>query len=147
MASSINRVFILGNLGADPEISHLPNGQPVTKFRVATNESWIGQDGSRVTHTDWHRIVVYGKQAEACHQYLRKGRTVFVEGRLRNRSWEDKDGQRRFVTEIVAQNVQFMGGGAFRETTANGAVPAETGPASATSLEDVPPTVDDDVPF
>jgi len=121
MASSLNRVFILGNLGQDPEMRYTQNQTPVCTLNIATTDYRTGADGSRQDVTEWHRVVVWSKQAENCAKYLAKGRSVFVEGRLQTRSWEDKaTGQKRFMTEIVAQNVQFLGGGAQgRDTGAN----------------------------
>ena len=147
MAASVNKVFILGNLGADPEMSHSQAGQAVTRFRVATNETWTAQDGSRMTRTEWHRVVVFGKLAETCHQYLRKGRIVFVEGKIRTRRWEDREGQVRFVTEIVAQNVQFVGGPQMREEGIPPEVETPEAVDSPSTETDTPPLEDEDVPF
>lgn len=108
--SSLNKVLILGNLGSDPELKMLPSGQAVAQFNVATNDVWVDKGGQRQERTEWHRIVVWGRQAEQCAQYLKKGRTVFIEGRLQTRQWDDKTGQKRYTTEIVANNVQFIGG-------------------------------------
>lgn len=113
MASSVNRVFILGNLGQDPEMRYTQNQTPVCTLNIATTDYRQGADGQKQEVTEWHRVVVWSKQAENCAKYLAKGRSVFIEGRLQTRSWEDKtSGQKRFMTEIVAQNVQFLGGGA-----------------------------------
>lgn len=109
MAGSLNRVMIIGNLGQDPELRYTPNQTPVATFSVATTEYRSGADGQRQEVTEWHRVVVWSKVAENCAKYLAKGRTVFVEGRLQTRSWDDKQsGQKRYATEIVAQNVQFL---------------------------------------
>ena len=109
--SGINKVILIGRLGADPELRYTPGGQGVANFNLATSESW-SKEGQKQERTEWHRIVAWGKLAELCSQYLAKGRQVFVEGRLQTRSWEDKEGQKRYTTEIVAQNVQFLGAGA-----------------------------------
>jgi single-strand DNA-binding protein len=109
--ASVNKVIVLGNLGRDPELRHTPAGKAVCTLRVATNESWTDQSGERQERTEWHQIVVWGRSAENCNQYLRKGRSVFVEGRLQTRKWQDKEGQDRWTTEIVADRVQFVGGG------------------------------------
>lgn len=109
--ASFNRVTILGNLGQDPELRYTQNQTPVCTLSVATTDYRTGADGQRQEQTEWHRVVVWSKQAENCAKYLAKGRSVLVEGRLQTRSWEDKQGQKRYVTEIVAQNVQFVGGG------------------------------------
>ena len=115
MAGSLNRVMIIGNLGQDPELRYTSNQTPVATFSVATTEYRTGQDGQRQETTDWHRVVVWSKQAENCAKYLAKGRTVFVEGRLQTRSWDDKQtGQKKFQTEIVAQNIQFLSPAAGR---------------------------------
>lgn len=109
--SSLNRVIILGNLGADPELRHTQSGQAVCTLSVATTDRRKDAQGNVQEFTEWHRIVVWGNNAENCSKYLAKGRSVCVEGRLTTRSWEDKDGAKKYVTEIVAQNVQFLGGG------------------------------------
>ena len=108
MAASVNKVILVGRLGADPEIRYTPNGQAVATLRLATNE-WSGSGESREERTEWHRVVVWGKLAERCSEYLKKGRQVYAEGRLRTRSWEDRDGNKRYTTEIVANTVQFLG--------------------------------------
>jgi len=107
--ASVNRVILIGNLGRDPELRFTAGGQPVASFTVATNERWNDRDGKVQERTEWHRIVVWGKQAETCANYLQKGRSVYIEGRLQTREWEDKEGQKRQTTEIVAQTVQFLG--------------------------------------
>jgi len=111
MAGGINKVILIGNLGNDPEMRHTPNGAGVCEFRLATNEAWTDKQGQRQERTEWHRVVVWGKKAEVCSKYLSKGRQVYVEGRLRTRSWEDKEGNKRYTTEVVANDVQFLGGG------------------------------------
>ena len=111
MASGVNKVILVGNLGADPESRVTPNGATVCEFRLATNESWVDKGGHKQERTEWHRIVVWGKRGDACAKYLTTGRQVYVEGRLRTRSWEDKDGNKRWMTEIIADNVQFLGSG------------------------------------
>lgn len=108
--ASVNKVIIIGNLGQDPELRYTPTGTAVCTLNVATTEVRT-DNGNRQEKTEWHRIVVWSKQAENCAKYLAKGRTVFVEGRLQTRSWDDQQsGQKRYATEIVAQNVQFIGG-------------------------------------
>ena len=108
--ASVNKVFLVGNLGADPEVRYTANGGAVANFRIATTDVWNDKSGQRQERTEWHRIVVWGKQAEHCGEYLRKGRAVHVEGRLQTREWEDKEGQKRFTTEINADRVTFLGG-------------------------------------
>ena len=107
--ATLNKVMILGNLGRDPEVRYTQDGKAVANFSVATTDAW-GQGADRQERTEWHQVVVWGKSAEACGQYLAKGRQVLVEGRLQTRSYEDREGVKRSVTEIVAQQVQFMGG-------------------------------------
>ena len=109
--ASFNRVVVMGNLGQDPELRYTQNQNAVCTLSVATTDYRTGQDGQRQEFTEWHRIVVWGRQAENASKYLSKGRAVLVEGRLQTRSWEDKQGQKRYTTEIIAQNVQFVGGG------------------------------------
>ncbi len=108
--ASLNRVVIMGNLGQDPELRYTQGQTPVCTLSVATTDYRTSQDGQKQEFTEWHRVVVWSKQAENCAKYLAKGRSVLVEGRLQTRSWEDKQGQKKYVTEIVAQNVQFIGG-------------------------------------
>lgn len=109
--ASINKVFLIGNLGADPELRKTDFGNPVCNFRIATTEVWNSkQTGERQERTEWHRIVVWGKSAEHCGEYLKKGRSCHVEGRLQTRDWEDKDGNKRYTTEIIADRVTFLGG-------------------------------------
>lgn len=107
---SVNKVLILGRLGQDPELKYTPSGAPVCNFSLATSETWNDKSGQKQERTEWHRIVVWGKMAELCNQYLSKGRQAFVEGSLQTRSWDGKDGTKRYTTEINARNVQFIGG-------------------------------------
>jgi single-strand DNA-binding protein len=109
--ASVNRVILVGNLGRDPELRYIPSGQAVANFTLATNDRWRDKEGNNQERTEWHRIVVWGKSAENCAQYLQKGRSVYIEGRLQTREWEDKDGNKRQTTETIAQTVQFLGGG------------------------------------
>ena len=110
MASGVNKVILIGRLGNDPEVRYTSNGGAVANFNVATNESWVDKAGQKQERTEWHRVVVWGKLSELCGQYLSKGRQAFVEGRLQTREWNDKEGHKRYTTEIVAQNIQFLGG-------------------------------------
>lgn len=105
----INKVTLIGNLGADPEVRKTANQQTVTQFSLATSESWINKEGERQEKTEWHRIVIWGKLAETCAKHLAKGRQVFIEGRLQTRSWETEQGQKRFTTEVIANQVLFLG--------------------------------------
>ena len=111
MAGGVNKVILVGNLGADPDMRYTPSGAGVCELRLATNESWTDRDGAKQERTEWHRIVVWGKRAEVCSKYLSKGRQVYIEGKIRTRSWEDKEGNKRWTTEIIANDVQFLGGG------------------------------------
>ena len=108
--ASVNKVILVGNLGRDPELRYIPSGQAVANFTLATNERWRDKDGNNQERTEWHRIVVWGKSAENCAQFLQKGRSVYIEGKLQTQEWEDKDGNKRRTTEVVAQTVQFLGG-------------------------------------
>lgn len=109
---SVNKVILVGRLGQDPELRYTPSGMSVANFNIATNENWTDKQGQKQERTEWHRIVVWGKMAELSNQYLGKGREVFIEGRLQTRQWQDQQGQTKYTTEVIAQNVQFLGGGA-----------------------------------
>src|SRR6056297_2203586 len=109
LMAGVNKAILVGNLGRDPELRQTPSGQSVCNFTLATSETWNDRNGERVERTEWHRIVAWGKTGELCAQYLSKGRTVYVEGRIQTREWEDKDGNKRYTTEINAQNVNFIG--------------------------------------
>ena len=108
--ASVNKVILVGNLGRDPELRYIQSGQAVANFSLATNEKWRDKEEKTQERTEWHRIVVWGKSAENCAQYLQKGRSVYIEGRLQTREWEDREGNKRTTTEVVAQVVQFLGG-------------------------------------
>jgi single-strand DNA-binding protein len=138
---SVNKVILVGNLGRDPEVRALPSGQSVCNFSLATTERYQGRDGQNHEQTEWHNIVAWGKQAELCGQYLKKGRQVYIEGRITSREYEARDGSgKRHRTEIVAQRVQFLGG--------RPAAGADDGLADFNSgVEALPPAEDDDIPF
>ena len=104
----VNKVFLIGRLGADPEVRYTPEGTMVTSFRLATDEQWKDKSGQKVQRTEWHRIVTFGKLAEICGNFLSKGKLIFVDGRIRTQSWEDKEGNKRYTTEIVAANMQML---------------------------------------
>jgi single-strand DNA-binding protein len=127
MAGGVNKVILVGYLGADPDMRYTPSGQGVCEMRLATSESWNDKNGQRQERTEWHRIVVWGKRAEICSKYLAKGRQVYVEGRIQTRSYDDKEGNKRYITEIIANDVQFLGGGG-REGGGAGRGRAEDGP-------------------
>jgi single-strand DNA-binding protein len=149
--SGVNKVILVGNLGSDPELRHTPSGTPVANFRMATNEVFTNREGKREERTEWHRIVAFGRLAEICGQYLKKGRQVYVEGRLRTRDWEDQSGNRRFTTEVTATQMVMLG----RAGDA-GFVPGEAPQQSPPDdVQDSPDDVqapagggeDDDLPF
>jgi single-strand DNA-binding protein len=144
--ASVNKVILVGNLGKDPEVRFTPSGRAVARFTLATTESWMDQESGRQERTDWHNIVVWGKQAESCGQYLAKGRQVYVEGRITSRSYDDKDGNKRYITEIVAQRVQFLGGGSGGGGRAG---QPEGGGSGGGGFDDFGggPIPDDDIPF
>lgn len=133
---SVNKAIIVGRLGQNPEIRFTPAGAAVTNFSVATNESWTDKNGEKQERTEWHKIVVWGKLAEICAQHLTKGRQAYIEGRLQTRSWQDKDNQTKYTTEILAQTVQFLGG-------------QITGPSSAgpQAGAEEPVMTEEDIPF
>jgi single-strand DNA-binding protein len=108
---SVNKVILIGNLGADPELKYTASNRPVCNLSVATNEVFKDKSGQRQERTEWHRVTVWGEQAEHCSKYLSKGRSVYVEGRLQTRSWDDKEGKKRYSTDIVANQVVFLSGG------------------------------------
>lgn len=106
----LNKVFLIGNLGRDPEIRSLPSGQPVANFSLATNRRWTDREGNRQEQTEWHNIVCYGRQAEVAGQYLNRGKQIHVEGRIQTRSWEDRQsGEKKYRTEIICDNFQMLG--------------------------------------
>lgn len=109
--ASVNRMILIGNLGRDPEIRYTPSGAAVCNLRIATTRSWKDkQSGERQEEVEWHSVVLYDRQAEVAGEYLKKGRPVYIEGRLKTRKWQDKDGQDRYTTEIVAESMQLLGG-------------------------------------
>jgi len=141
--ASVNKVILIGNLGADPEKRFTGSGAAVTTFNIATTDRWNDKQGQKQERTEWHRIVVWGAQAENCEKYLSKGRPVYIEGRLQTRQWDDKDGNKRYTTEVVAQRVQFLGSGQGRGSSSNESTaptPADFNPGFADGGPD-------DVPF
>ena len=108
--SGVNKVILIGNLGADPDLRHTPSGTAVSNLRLATTEVFSNRDGEKNKRTEWHRVVAFGRLAEICSQYLKKGRQVYIEGRLQTREWEDKSGDKRYTTEIIATNMTMLGG-------------------------------------
>lgn len=134
----VNKVILVGNLGKDPEVRFTPSGKAVAKFPVATSERWTDQDGNRQERTEWHNVVVWGKQAEACGQYLAKGRQVFVEGSIRSRQYDDKDGNKRYFTDIVARDVRFLGGARGGAEPGVGLPPGEPDSGNIAGEDDIP---------
>ena len=139
----VNKVILVGNLGKDPEVRFTPNGRALAKFSVATSERWTDQQGQKQERTEWHNVVVWGKQAETCGQYLSKGRQVFIEGSIRSRQYDDKDGNKRYITEVVARDVRFLGGAGGTRA------PMQDTGFSPPAGEDAAPAgpEEDDIPF
>ena len=137
---SVNKVILVGRLGKDPEVRYSNNGNAITNFNLATSRVYKNKQGEKVDETEWHRCVSFGRTAEVCGEYLHKGSLIYVEGRLQTRDWEDKDGNKRWTTEIIIDNMRMLGskndrGGSSSENSGN---PFDKGPS------DIP---DDDVPF
>ena len=154
--ASLNKVMLIGNLGADPEVRYLPSGDAITNIRIATTESWKDKgSGEKKEETEWHRVAFFGKLAEIAGEYLKKGSAVYVEGRIKTRKWQDKDGQDRYSTEIVADRMQMLGsrGGMGAPTSADSGAGHEeraAGPSSAKSTAKAGAKFDDfedDIPF
>jgi len=156
--ASVNKVILIGNLGRDPEVRYLPSGDAVANLSVATTEKWKDKNGEQQEQTEWHRVAFFGRQAEICGEYLRKGSQVYIEGRLQTRKWTDKDGNERYTTEIRGDRMQMLGGrasGAGAEPPARDSArepepsvaaqsPAKTsGGKKPSSFDDM----DDDIPF
>ncbi|MFQ5928235.1 MAG: single-stranded DNA-binding protein [Acidobacteriota bacterium] len=136
----VNRVILVGRLGRDPEMRYTSSGTPVTNFSVATNERWNNQNGERQERTEWHKIVTWSKLAEICNQYLTKGQLVYIEGRLQTREWDDRDGNKRRTTEIVASDMRMLGSRTQESSTQE--------PVGVTEGGDMETGItDDDVPF
>jgi single-strand DNA-binding protein len=160
MARGINKVILVGNLGADPDTRYMPSGKAVTNIRIATSESWKDkQTGDQQERTEWHSIVLYDKLGEIAAEYLRKGSQVFIEGALRTRKWQDKEGKDRYTTEIIARDMQMLGGrggaggGAGGGGGTGGEEPRRSRPAAQEERAAAPPAdeggggFDDDIPF
>jgi len=149
MARGINKVILVGNLGADPEVRYMPSGSAVTNIRLATSESWRDKEsGEQQERTEWHRVVFFGRLGEIAAEYLTKGRQVYIEGRIRTNKWQDRDGNDRYTTEIVANEMQMLGGRA----DAGAGAPARAAPAAAPAAAAAASTgdsgdFDDDIPF
>lgn len=147
MARGVNKVILVGNLGADPETKYMPSGDAVTNITVATSESWKDkQSGDKREKTEWHKVVMFRRLAEIAAEYLRKGSQVYIEGKIQTRKWQDKEGNDRYTTEIVADQMQMLGargGSGFDSATASHSEPATAKPAPAPAVDDF----DDDIPF
>lgn len=148
---SLNRVILLGRLGRDPEVRYAQSGTTVATLNMATDERRPDGNGGWKNETEWHRVVLFGKQADLAKQYLTKGREVLIEGSLRTRQWQDKDGQKRYTTEVVAQNMRFVGGRAGGGSSGQGFEPREDqgAPVGADDLNEFGGSGgdDSDIPF
>lgn len=133
--AGVNKVILIGRLGADPEIRYTPNGTAVANFRIATTENWTNKDGQKEERTEWHRIVAFGRLGEICGEYLSKGKQVYIEGRLQTRSWDDRDGNKRWTTEIIATTMQMLGS------------PSDTVSESAQEPREGTELPEEDIPF
>lgn len=144
--ASVNKVILVGNLGADPELRYTASGIAVVNFRIATNERWNDKNGQAQEKTEWHNIVAWNKLAEICGKYLKKGRSVYVEGRLQTRSWEDQTGNKRYTTEVVANVMQMLGGRGGEGQDSDWS----SRPTEEQAVPDIPvgtPASEDDLPF
>jgi len=141
--ASLNKVMLIGNLGRDPEVRYTQGGAPVANFTMATTDRWTDPSGEKKERTEWHRIVVWGKQAEIAGEYLRKGRSVFVEGNLQTREWTDREGNKRYTTEVRAQRFQMLG----RPGEAAEGGGAQRSEAGAVEEAGGAPYEEDDIPF
>ena len=142
---SVNKVILVGNLGRDAELRFTPGGAAVSTINMATTEVWNDKGGQRQEKTEWHRVVLWGKQAESLSEYLTKGKQIYVEGRLQTRQWDDKDGNKRYTTEVRADKIVLLGGGG---RGAGGGAPTERGGESmGAGPMDSAPLTDDDIPF
>lgn len=152
MARGVNKVILVGNLGQDPEVKYMPSGGAVCNVSLATTDSWKDKNsGERQERTEWHRVVFFNRLAEITGEYLRKGSQVYVEGRLQTREWQDKDGQKRYTTEIIASEMQMLGGrggsSGFDDSVPPRA-PAASSSSSQARRQDAPAEeFDDDIPF
>jgi single-strand DNA-binding protein len=148
MARGVNKVILIGNLGQDPDTKYMPSGSAVTNLRIATSETFKDKEtGQQQERTEWHSVAMFGRLAEIAGEYLRKGSQVYIEGRLRTRKWQDKQGQDRYSTEIVADQMQMLGsrGGAGASASAEGAGPSK--PVAKARAAAEPAELDDDIPF
>lgn len=149
--ASVNKVILVGNLGANPDVRYMPNGDAVTNISVATTESWKDKaSGEKRSITEWHRVVFYRRLAEIVGEYLKKGSSIYVEGRIRTRKWKDRDGQERYTTEIEATEMQMLGGRPEQGEPASssyGSVKPKTAAAAQPTKPAAQADIDDDIPF
>lgn len=147
--ASLNKVMLIGNLGKDPEVRYTTSGQAVASFNLATSEKFKNKSGDWEERTEWHRVTLWGKLAEIAGEYLAKGKTVYIEGRLQTRKWTDRDGNDKYTTEIVGDKMQMLGGKGDGGSSSGGGArrPAGGGVADTTVSYDEPPFQDDDIPF
>ena len=145
MANGLNKVILIGNLGRDPEVRYTPGGLAVANFSMATSETWTNKEGEKETRTEWHRIVAWGKLGEICGEYLSKGKQIYIEGRIQTREWEDKEGNKRYTTEIIASQMLMLGS---RESSGEPR-PSQSSDMETPNLPEPPisKTKDDDIPF
>jgi single-strand DNA-binding protein len=147
---SVNKVILVGNLGRDAELRYTPGGAAVATLNLATTEVWNDKSGQKQEKTEWHRIVVWGKQAESLQEYLTKGKQIYVEGRLQTRQWDDKDGNKKYTTEIKADRITLLGGGGGGRGGGGGAMDRGSDRGGSHGGGDDPPMepiTDDDIPF
>jgi len=146
--ASVNKAILIGNLGKDPELRYTPSGQAVASFPLATSERYKDKEGNWQERTDWHNIVVWGRQGETVKEYLKKGRSAYVEGRIQTRSYDDREGNKKWITEIVASRVQFLGGRGEGDRSGGGQGTSESEvPETAAVSEPLVNQEDDDLPF
>ena len=150
--ASLNKVLLIGNLGADPEIRYMPSGDAIANLRIATTDTWKDKGGEKQERTEWHRVALFGKLAEIAGEYLKKGSAVYIEGRIQTRKWQDKEGQERYTTEIVANEMKMLGG---RGTGGTAEMDKGSGRTAAPAGKGKPPApaggafddMEDDIPF
>mgnify|MGYP000887000632 CR=1 FL=1 len=145
--ASLNKVMLIGNLGKDPEVRYTTSGQAVATFSLATSEKFKTKSGDWEERTEWHRVTLWGKQAEIASEYLAKGKTVYIEGRLQTRKWTDRDGNEKYTTEIVGDRMQMLGGRGDSGSGGGGRRQDAGGVSDTTVSYDEPPFQDDDIPF
>lgn len=153
--ASVNKAILVGNLGKDPEVRYMPGGEAVANITLATTDTWKDKSGTKQEKTEWHRVSFFGRQAEVVGEYLKKGSQVYIEGRIQTRKWQDKDGQDRYTTEIVADRMQMLGGkssgaGSFEVVEENQPAPSRSSapaPAARPAAKGSFDNFDDDIPF